>query len=286
MISRTGRARIEIAALLTPSILLLGLFVMAPLGVVVAYSFALRDPYGAVLPGFTLDNYRELFQGIYLQVFVNSLKLATATTVLCLLIGYPVAYYIAFRAGRWAPALLLLLLIPFWINFLIRISAWVVLLGRNGLINQSMLMTGLTEQPVGMLGSYGATLVGMVYAFLPLTVFPIYAALQPIDRKLLEAGNDLGAGPAETFWRITLPLSLPGVLAAALFVFVPSMGVFAIPVLLGGGKQIILGNLIVQLFLEFRNIPLGAAVSVALLVLTGIGVLLYMRALRRVEGAR
>lgn len=113
-----------------------------------------------------------------------------------------------------------------------------------------------------MLGTYGATLVGMVYAFLPLSSIPIYTALQPVDRRLIEADGSLGAGPAETFFRVTLPLSLPGVLAAALFVFVPSMGVFAIPVLLGGGKDIILGNLIVQLFLEFRNIPLGAAMSI------------------------
>ncbi len=283
---RAWRERIETGAMLAPSVVLLVLFVLVPLCVVATYSFALRDPYGAVLPGFTLDNYRELFQSVYLLVFVNSFKLAAATTVLCLLIGYPVAYFIAFRAGPWAPALLMLLLIPFWINFLIRISAWVVLLGRGGLINQGMLATGIIDAPVGMLGTVGATLVGMVYAFLPLTVFPIYAALQPIDRRLLEAGADLGAGPATTFLRVTLPLSLPGVLAAALFVFVPSMGVFAIPVLLGGGKEIILGNLIVQLFLEFRNIPLGAAVSVLLLVFSGIGILLYMRALRRVEAMK
>lgn len=283
---RAWRERIETGAMLAPSVVLLVLFVLVPLCVVAAYSFALRDPYGAVLPGFTLDNYRELFQSVYLLVFVNSFKLAAATTVLCLLIGYPVAYFIAFRAGPWAPALLMLLLIPFWINFLIRISAWVVLLGRGGLINQGMLATGIIDAPVGMLGTVGATLVGMVYAFLPLTVFPIYAALQPIDRRLLEAGADLGAGPATTFLRVTMPLSLPGVLAAALFVFVPSMGVFAIPVLLGGGKEIILGNLIVQLFLEFRNIPLGAAVSVLLLVFSGIGILLYMRALRRVEAMK
>ncbi len=283
---RVLRQRIEIGAMLAPSVLLLGVFVLAPLCIVAAYSFALRDPYGAVLPGFTLQNYADLFQSVYLLVFVNSFELAASTTALCLAIGYPVAYFIAFKAGRFAPALLLLLLVPFWINFLIRISAWVVLLGRGGLINQGLVRTGLIDAPVGMLGSYGATLVGMVYAFLPLTVFPVYAALQPIDRRLIEAGADLGAGPAETFLRITLPLSLPGVLAAALFVFVPSMGVFAIPVLLGGGKDIILGNLIVQLFLEFRNIPLGAAVSMLLLGFAGLGILLYMRALRRVEAMR
>jgi len=283
---RALRRRLEIGAMLSPAVLLLTLFILMPLCVVFAYSFALRDPYGAVLPGFTLDNYRELFQGVYLLVFVNSFKLAAATTVICLLVGYPVAYFIAFKAGRAAPALLLLLLIPFWINFLIRISAWVVLLGRGGLINQSLVATGILEAPVGMLGTYGATLVGMVYAFLPVTVFPIYAALTPIDRRLLEAGADLGAGPIETFVRVTFPLSLPGVLAAALFVFVPSMGVFAIPVLLGGGKEIILGNLIVQLFLEFRNIPVGAAVSVLLLALSGLGIVAYMRALRRVEAMK
>ena len=230
---RERREQLQTGLMLAPSVLLLAVFVLIPICVVFAYSFALRDPYGAVLPGFTFDNYRDLFQGVYLQIFVNSFYLAGMTTALCLLIGYPVAYYIAFKAGRAAPALLLLLLIPFWINFLIRISAWVVLLGRGGLINQGLLLSGLIDVPVGMLGTVGATLVGMVYAFLPVTVFPIYAALTPIDRRLLEAGADLGAGPAETFFRITLPLSLPGVLAAALFVFVPSMGVFAIPVLLG-----------------------------------------------------
>lgn len=283
---RERREQLQTGLMLTPSVLLLGLFILLPLCVVFAYSFALRDPYGAVLPGFTLDNYRELVQGVYLRVLMNSFTLAAWTTALCLLIGYPVAYFIAFKAGRAAPALLLLLLIPFWINFLIRISAWVVLLGRGGLINKALVFSGVIDEPIGMLGTVGATLVGMVYAFLPLAVFPIYAALTPIDRRLMEAGADLGAGPAETFARVTLPLSLPGVLAAALFVFVPSMGVFAIPVLLGGGKGIILGNLIVQLFLEFRNIPVGAAVSILLLVFSGLGILLYMRALRRVEAMK
>jgi spermidine/putrescine transport system permease protein len=283
---RALRERVVTTAMLAPSVGLLSIFVLLPLCIVAAYSFALRDAYGGVVIGFTLDNYRQLFSGIYFQVFINSFILAALTTGLCIAIGYPVAYFIAFKAGRWGPALLVLMLIPFWINFLIRISAWVVLLGRNGLINAGLMETGLTEVPVGMLGTMGATLVGMVYAFLPLAVFPIYAALQPMDRRLVEAGFDLGAGPAQTFARVTLPLSMPGVLAAALFVFVPSMGVFAVPVLLGGGKSIILGNLIVQLFLEFRNIPLGAAVSVVMLGFALLGIGLYMRALSRIEGWR
>ncbi|MDQ7248640.1 ABC transporter permease [Dongia sedimenti] len=271
--------------MLAPSTVLIAVFLIAPMLIVLGYSFAGRDAYGGIVPGFNLDSYRELFQPLYFPIFWNSVKLAFWNTVLCVLTAYPIAYFIAFRAGRFAPVLLILMLIPFWIDFLIRISAWVVLMGRNGMIN-SVLTATILDEPARMLGTYGAVLVGLVYAFLPSAVFPIYAALQPIDRALLEAGRDLGAGPVQNFRRVTLPLSMPGVMAACLFVFVPSMGVFAIPVLLGGGKSIIIGNLIVQLFLDFRNMPLGSAVSVVLLVFSSLGILLYMRALRRVEAAR
>ena len=271
--------------MLAPSTVLIAVFLIAPMLIVIGYSFAGRDAYGGIVPGFTLDSYRELFQPLYFLIFWNSVKLAFWNTVLCVLTAYPIAYFIAFRAGRFAPVLLIMMLIPFWIDFLIRISAWVVLMGRNGMIN-SVLTATILDEPARMLGTYGAVLVGLVYAFLPSAVFPIYAALQPIDRALLEAGRDLGAGPVQNFRRVTLPLSMPGVMAACLFVFVPSMGVFAIPVLLGGGKSIIIGNLIVQLFLDFRNMPLGSAVSVMLLIFSSLGILLYMRALRRVEAAR
>ena len=271
--------------MLAPSTVLIAVFLIAPMLIVIGYSFAGRDAYGGIVPGFTLDSYRELFQPLYFPIFWNSVKLAFWNTVLCVLTAYPIAYFIAFRAGRFAPVLLIMMLIPFWIDFLIRISAWVVLMGRNGMIN-SVLTATILDEPARMLGTYGAVLVGLVYAFLPSAVFPIYAALQPIDRALLEAGRDLGAGPVQNFRRVTLPLSMPGVMTACLFVFVPSMGVFAIPVLLGGGKSIIIGNLIVQLFLDFRNMPLGSAVSVMLLIFSSLGILLYMRALRRVEAAR
>ncbi|GIK99714.1 MAG: ABC transporter permease [Alphaproteobacteria bacterium] len=272
--------------MLSPATILMVVFLVLPLIIVVAYSFAGRDSYGGVVPDFTFANYVELLQPLYVPILWNSLQLAAFNTILCLLVGYPVAYYIAFRAGRAAPVLLVLMLIPFWINFLIRISAWVVLLGRNGLLNATLQAFDLTAEPARMLGTYGAVLVGLVYAFLPSAVFPIYAALQPINRSLLEAARDLGASPLQAFWRVTFPLSLPGVIAASLFVFVPSMGVFAIPVLLGGGKSIIIGNLIVQLFLEFRNIPLGAAVSVLMLLFSSVAILLYMRVMRRAEAVR
>jgi spermidine/putrescine transport system permease protein len=283
--TRGRRQFIVTLMLLAPGTVLMLLFLLLPLCIVIAYSFAGRDAYGGVVWEFTLANYAELLQPLYVPILSNSLQLAALNTLLCLLIGYPVAYYIAFRAGRLAPVLLVLMLIPFWINFLIRISAWVVLLGRNGMINAG-LQAFITEEPVRMLGTYGAVLVGLVYAFLPSAVFPIYAALQPINRSLLEAARDLGASPFQAFWRVTFPLSLPGVIAASLFVFVPSMGVFAIPVLLGGGKSIIIGNLIVQLFLEFRNMPLGAAVSVFMLALASIAIVFYMRFMRWAEAAR
>lgn len=282
-----GRRQLAVSlAMLAPSTVLMVVFLALPIAIVIGYSFAGRDAYGGVVPGFTLASYAELFRPLYIPILVNSLKLAFFNTLLCVLAAYPVAYFITFRAGRAAPLLLLAMLIPFWIDFLIRISSWIVLLGRNGIINASLLGIGLIDEPLRMLGSYGAVLVGLLYAFLPSAVFPIYAALQPINRGLLEAARDLGAGPIETFLRITLPLSMPGIMAAILFVFVPSMGVFAIPVLLGGGKSIIIGNLIVQLFLEFRNIPLGSAVSVVMLAISSVALLLYMRAFRRVEAGR
>jgi spermidine/putrescine transport system permease protein len=285
-VSRGGRQRLVTAAMLAPSVLLMLVFLVVPMAIIIGYSFAGRDAYGGIVAGFTLDSYRELLQPIYFPIFYNSLKLAAINTLWCVVIAYPVAYFIAFRAGKAAPVLLVLMLVPFWINFLIRVSAWVVLLGRNGLINATVQAFGLTDEPLRMLGTYGAVQVGLLYAFLPSAVFPIYAALQPINRSLLEAARDLGAGPVEAFVRVTLPLSMPGIMAAVLFVFIPSMGVFAIPVLLGGGKDIIIGNLIVQLFLEFRNMPLGSAVSVVLLILSSLGILLYMRALRKAEANR
>lgn len=284
----TGRRRplLVTLMLLSPATVLMAAFLIAPMLIVIGDSLSGRDAYGGIVPGFSLASYAELLQPLYIPIFWNSLQLAALNTLLCVAIAYPVACFISFRAGRWAPILLVLMLVPFWIDFLIRISAWVVLLGRNGLINAGLSWLGLIDEPLRMLGSYGAVLVGMVYAFLPSAVFPIYAALNPIDRTWLEAARDLGASPAESFWRVTFPLSLPGVMAAVLFVFVPSMGVFAIPVLLGGGKSIIIGNLIVQLFLDFRNIPLGSAVAVVLLAFSSVAILLYMRLLRRVEGQR
>ncbi len=283
---RSRRQTWQTVGLLLPAGIVVVIFLMIPLFIVFVYSFFERDAYGGVVPTFTLQNYQSLLQPIYLPIFLNSFQIAIYTTLVCLLVGYPVAYFIAFRAKRFAPILLLLIIIPFWTNFLARMSAWIALLNRNGLINSLLMKIHLIDEPLKLLNTYGAVLVGLLYAFLPSAVFPIYAALESIDRSLLEAAQDLGATPFRAFREVTFPLSLPGVVAATLFVFVPSIGVYVIPALLGGGKEIMIGNLIVMLYLEFRNIPFGSAVAIVLLVIVLLGLALYLRLLRSAEELR
>jgi len=277
------RRGVSIALLLSPATIIILFFLVLPLVVVIRYSFAGRDPYGAVLPTFTLENYQSLLRPLYVPIVMRSFRIAIINTILCLLVAYPVAYFISFRAKRFAPLLVLLMIIPFWTNFLVRISAWIMLLNRNGLINSGLEALSLITEPLKLMNTYGAVMVGLVYGFLPSAVLPIYASLDSIDRSLLEAAQDLGAHPLRTHLRITIPLSLPGVIAASLFVFVPSLGVYVVPALLGGGKNILIGNLIVMLYLEFRNIPFGSAVAVVLLAVVLVGIALYMRLVRRVE---
>lgn len=277
------RRGLGIALLLSPATIIMALFLVLPLLVVIRYSFAGRDPYGAVLFTFTLENYQSLLRPLYVPIVLRSFEIAIVNTVLCLLVAYPVAYFISFRARRFAPLLILLMIIPFWTNFLVRISAWIMLLNHNGLINSALEALSLITEPLKLMNTYGAVMVGLVYGFLPSAVLPIYASLDSIDRSLLEAAQDLGAHPLRTHLRVTIPLSLPGVIAASLFVFVPSLGVYVVPALLGGGKNILIGNLIVMLYLEFRNVPFGSAVAVVLLAVVLVGVALYMRLVRKVE---
>lgn len=273
----------DIVLLLSPATMLVLFFLVFPLLIVISYSFAERDPYGAVLANFTLENYQALLRPLFLPIVLRSFAMALSNTVLCLLVAYPVAYFIGFRAKRFSPLLVLLIIIPFWTNFLIRISAWIMILGRYGLINSALHALSLITEPIQLMNTHGAVMIGLVYGFLPLAVLPIYASLDSIDRSLLEAAQDLGAHPLRTHLRVTIPLSLPGVIAASLFVFVPSLGVYVIPALLGGGKRILIGNLIVMQYLEFRNIPFGSAVATVLLAVVLLGIGLYMRLVAHIE---
>jgi spermidine/putrescine transport system permease protein len=250
--------------LLAPSAIWLLLFIVAPIVIVIVVSFATRGAYGKTIYDFTVNNYTRALDTLYLPAYWRTLWIATATTLLCVLVSYPVAYYIALRAPeRWKRILLVLTVIPFWTSFLIRTYAWMLLLRSEGLINSTLLHSGLIHEPLKLLYNDFAILVGQVYGELPFMILPIYVALERLDTRLLEAAQDLGANRFWTFTKVTLPLSKPGLIAGIVLVFIPSLGAFITPDLLGGAKSIMIGNLIQNQFIQL-NQPFGSALSLIL----------------------
>jgi spermidine/putrescine transport system permease protein len=253
--------------LLAPAGLTVAGLVLAPLLLVVRNSFAIPDVYGGIGGGFTLANYQDLLDPVYLKVFGYSLGMAALNTAVCLAFGYVVSYYMAGRPPQRQMLLILLIIVPFWTDFLVRTFAWINLLSPGGPINTLTDAIGFTHGPAQWIPSQGASFAGLVYAFLPTAIFPIYASLRGVDPALSEAARDLGCGWWGVHSKVLLPIARPGLLAAALLTFIPTLGVFVIPVLLGGGKNQLVGNLIVTLYTEFRNQPMGAAAAVVLLIL-------------------
>ena len=196
---------------------------------------------------------------------------------MCLLLGYPLAYFIVFKGRRWRNALILLVMVPFWTSLLIRAYAWVVILGGNGLANRALQFLGITDQPLTLIFTPQAVLMGMTYSYLPFMILPLYAVLERFDTRLKEAAKDLGATRWQTFWRVTLPLSMPGLIAGSILVFIPSAGEFVIPDLLGGSRTVMTGNLIQQQFLQARDWAFGSALSVMLAVLMLAAIMFYIR---------
>jgi putrescine transport system permease protein len=218
--------------------------------------------------GLGLDNYWTLLtDDLYVSALLTSLRIAALGTALTLLVGYPIAHAMARAPRRWRPLLLALMILPFWTSFLIRVYAWIAILKQEGLLNQALLALGLIASPLEILNTEWAVQIGIVYAYLPFMVLPIYAALEKQDETLLEAAADLGAPPWTSFWRVTVPLSLPGVLAGGLLVFIPAMGEFIIPDLLGGSDTLMLGRQIWSEFFANRDWPLASAIAIALLLL-------------------
>jgi spermidine/putrescine transport system permease protein len=251
-------------SLLTPAILWLSLFIVAPLSIVLVVSLATRGPYGKTIYDFTPANFLRAFDPVYLRAYWRTIWIATTTTVLCALVSYPVAYYLALRAPlRWKRTLLVLTVIPFWTSFLIRTYAWILLLRSEGVINSSLMSMGLISTPLKLLYSDFAVLMGQVYGELPFMILPIYVALDRLDVRLLEAAQDLGANRFWTFLKVTLPLSRPGLIAGTVLVFIPSLGAFITPDLLGGAKSVMIGNLIQNQFSQL-NQPFGSALSLIL----------------------
>ncbi len=253
-----------------------------PLAVVIVYSFGERAPAGGYAPAFTLDNYANLpARG---RAFWNTLTLAPIGTLLCALIAYPLAYYLAVKASaRIRTLLLVLVIIPFWTSQLLRYYAWIMILGSRG-IPAWLEWAGIGD--VRLINTPTAVLIGAVYGFLPLMVLPIYVSLEKLDKRLLEASADLGASPFASFRQVTLPLSLPGIATGSMLVFILLMGEYILPQLLGGGKVFFIGNALVDLFLQSRNWPFGAAVSVSLVLIMFVTIALYMRFVLKGAGTK
>jgi spermidine/putrescine transport system permease protein len=272
-------------SLLAPGGIWLLLFFLVPIVIMLVYSVMPRGIYGGVEPGFTLEHYRRFFDPLYLDILQRTFVWSILCTVICLLMGYPVAYVIA-RGGRWKNLLLFLVVLPFWTSFLVRTFAMIFLMRDTGLINNWLMKLGLVQEPLSMLYTPFAVMVGLVYGFLPFMILPIYASLEKLDLSLLEAAEVLGARPGARFRRVTLPLSMPGVVAGCLLVFIPALGSFLTSDLLGGAKQLMIGNLVQNQFSAARNWPFGSAASFIVMALVLASVMLYLRVRDRSPGGR
>jgi spermidine/putrescine transport system permease protein len=269
--------KLQALALLSPALFWLVIFFGAPLLIVLIVSFGKRGPFGAVIYTWTLDNYIRFLDPIYGRIFLRSIWIALVNTVLCLLVGYPLAYFIARQPRGRRNALLLLVMIPFWTNFLVRTYAWMILLRDTGLINSLLLAWGVISSPLPLLYNQQAVILGLFYGYLPFMVLPIYASIERLDFSLVEAAQDLGANALHTFRRVILPLTMPGVVAGCIIVFIPSLGAYITPDLLGGARTMMIGNLLQQQFLEVRDWPFGSAASFILMVTVLLATMLYLR---------
>ena len=253
------------AIFLAPAAVLMTLTLVVPSAIICVYSVLTRGAYGGVEGPFTLENFGRLADPLYAMIILRSFWIAGIATALCLVLGFPLALFIA-RAGARKNLWLALVILPFWTSFLIRLYAWMFLLRDTGLINTVLLGLHVIREPLPMLYNDGAVILGLVYGFLPFTVLPLYATLERLDNTLLEAAADLGSRPWDTLWRVTIPLSAPGIRAGAILVFVPCLGTYLTSDLLGGSKTILIGNLVQNQFTASRDWPFGAASSLALMI--------------------
>jgi spermidine/putrescine transport system permease protein len=283
---------VQLAGLLSPGFLWILLFFNLPLLIVMFISFVERGRAGGIKlpPVYTLDNYVQLFNAcasefagsecnpfLYAGIFWHSIRIALMVTVWCILVGYPLSYFISKQKPVWRDAMMILVIIPFWTNFLVRTYALKQVLATEGLINSLLMNIGLLNQPLNLLYNEFAVVVGLIYGYLPFAVLPMYASIEKFDHTLLEAAADLGASARRAFLRVMLPMTLPGVVAALVLVFVPVVGAFITPDIMGGGKVEMIGTLINRQFGVARNWPFGSAMSLILMLLVLVGVIAYFR---------
>jgi spermidine/putrescine transport system permease protein len=290
--------RVSLLTLIAPSLFWLIVFFLVPLLIVAAMSFGQRGTYGGVEWNLTLNNFGRLADPLYLKIFRRSFMIAGITTIVCLLIGYPLAYWIARRTPKRRTLFIMLLIVPFWTNFLVRTYAWLLILRDQGLVNLAWTgplhsaalwlaatlpggftssLSQLTAAPLGLFGTDLAIIIGLVYGWLPDMVLPCYAAIERYDFSLSEAAEDLYANRLRTFTRVVLPLTLPGIMAGSVLVFIPSLGAYITPDLLGGARSVMIGNVIYSQFMAARDYPFGAAVAMGLMAVMVIGTIIYFR---------
>jgi spermidine/putrescine transport system permease protein len=264
----------------------LGIFVFLPTMMILVASFLERDETAFVRMSFSTSSYARLIDPVYLNVFSHSLFMAFTATMICLILGFPFAYLIARTRPGLSHFLLLLVIIPFWTNSLIRTYAIRTLLAANGVLNQALLFLGIIDAPMQILYTGSAVTTGLVYILFPFMVLPLFAVIEKIDASLFEAANDLGASRLQTFVRITIPLTLPGIIAGSLMVFLPALGMFYVSDLLGGAKDLLVGNFIKNQFLDARDWPFGAAASVAMMILMALMMAAYFASIRKIGKER
>ena len=275
--TRKPHSRLPMIAQAGPVSVWMILFVTIPMLFIIFISFMTRGTFGGVEYVPTLKSYETLADLVYFNVILKSLRVALVTTVVCLLLGYPFAYYIARKPADVASRLIMLLMIPFWTNSLMRLNAWMLLFQTNGPVNKALLALGLVQKPVTFVYTDGLVLLGLITNFLPFAVLPMYSSIEKLQTAMLEASADLGARPSVTFLRVTLPLTFPGIFSAIILTFIPALGTYTITDMLGGGKVLYIGNIIKNQFGTIRNWPLGAALSVLLLLVTALLIFLYSR---------
>ncbi|MCT8264194.1 spermidine/putrescine ABC transporter permease PotB [Proteus terrae] len=255
-------------------------FVFLPNIMIIATSFLTRDDANLVEMVFTLDNYYRLFDPMYAEVLLHSINMAVVATLACLLLGYPFAYFLAKMPKKIQPLMLFLLIVPFWTNSLIRIYGLKIFLSTKGYFNEFLLWIGLIDKPLRIIYTPEAVVLGLVYILLPFMVLPLYSSIEKLDKPCLEAARDLGANKFQTFIRIIIPLTMPGIIAGCLLVMLPAMGLFFVADLMGGAKNLLIGNVIKSQFLNIRDWPFGAATSICLTLVMGLMLLVYYRAVK------
>jgi len=290
------RDRRQLFVLLGPVTLFLGICFLGPLAVMIVFSFLEPGLYGGVVWNFYHWNYGRIlgwadgewedFDPVYIDIFLRSFRLALTNVAITLVICYPAALWVSGLKSKWQSFVVFLIALPFFVSLVVRLFAWVLILRPSGFLNVVLLGLGLISKPIDIIFTETAVLIGMAYVMLPFMFLPIYASIEKLDRSLLEASSDLGGNPLQTFLRVTLPMTLPGIAAGAVLVFIPSLGNFVVPDILGGAKVLMIGNLVEQQFLSARNWPFGSALSVMIMLVMFVLILIYLWRIGQAEKNR